>query len=833
MAYGVKYRFPFESVDGVAWTVDILKNGYSGSILTRAMGGAPALRKDQNGCIHGTSLDLIAECAVDGEFQELSTSDPFAFQVKVYHGEGALAHNVWQGYVTPEIYNAPEIAPPYDVNITATDGLGELKQHNYAPLGNTTVAWLLNSLLSYTGLSLNTKIVSDLHPNGESLDVGVWSNVRINLDYMSGETCYDVLQALLASMHATITQAESGWMIIKETGMTVEVANALIRYPGSGSSFTIDIPRFGQLSAHQGGFWPVGQMTREYVAPKKRIVLTSANHYRSDLASGAWTVDGQASDEGSYYSLPQSGSQISKTISFSHEIRKHLMLSVKVRNVGEGSNVGTLVVYVKLTGHSYGGTVFYLVNGTGNRRREAMDVTWSPSSGTCSFEVQAPMESDTDQDYVTLDILLPLYNNSARYYMGATSLDITIANGDSSYPKRVYGIDLYQYEQTAGFQKIVNIDNGARGEAPGVDLSVACLQGSNSYVGIEQMQYGVLMDPDNEKILAWDTNAFSNKDYFDIMVRDYALSYASARVRMSGILNTNPDWNAIPVMFIDDHDNVPYLVESFSWDLRNDEITVQMISLPVSSISVDSEDLEEGVTDNSTGHSQGNPSSGGGGGGGSTVSISNLLTTGSRIGTLTIDGTAHDIKASVVALSNLNTSGDRIATITLNGTAHDIKAPQYSLVSVRDRLTSGTKIATLQINLNSYDLYAPSSLISVDIEDLLSQGFKIGNLIIDGVNHNILIPPPDVSIGGTNAAPTVVVAVGANNSDSVAIPVASSSKAGIVSTSAQTFAGAKTFDRIYLGNSEARGAYIEWDDTNRAFKLVGNCYASGQVAAGQ
>lgn len=831
MAYGVKYRFPFESIDGVPWTIDILKNGYSGSILTRAMGGAPALRKDQNGCIHGTSLDLIAECAVDGEFQELSTSDPFAFQVKVYHGEGTFMHTVWQGYVTPEIYNAPEIAPPYDVNITATDGLGELKQHYYAPLGSVTVAWLLSSLLSYTGLSLSVKMVSDLHPNGESLDVGVWSGVRINLDYMSGETCYDVLQAVLASMHASITQTESAWTVIKETGMTVEVANSLIRYPGSGSSFTIDIPRFGQLSAHQGGFWPVGRMTREYVAPKKKIVLTSANHYRSDLTAGTWSVSGGASDEGSYYSLPQSGSQISKTVTFAHEIRKHLMLSIKVRNVGDGSNVGTMVVSVVLTGHSYSGTTFYLVNGTANRRREAMDVTWSPSSGTCSFEVQAPMESDTDQDYVTIDVMLPLYNNSARYYMGATALAITIANGDSTYPKRVYGIDLYQYEQTAGFQKIVNIDNGARGEAPGVDMSVACLQGSNAYVGIEQMQYGVLMDSDSEKILAWDTNAFSNKDYFDLLARDYALSYASARVRMSGILNTDPEWNAIPVMFIDDHDNVPYLVESLSWDLRNDEITVQMLSLPASSISVDSEGLEEGVTDNSTGHTQGNPSSGGGGGGGSTVSISNLLTTGARIGTLTIDGTSHDIKASVVALSNRYTSGVRILTITLNDTNYDVTAPQYSLVSVRDRLTSGTKIAALQINNSVYDLYAPSGG-SVGISDLISNGFLIGVLTIGTTSYNIKIPVPDVSIGGTDAAPTVTVAVGSGNSGSVALPVATATKAGIVSTGAQTFGGYKTFSRIYLGNSEARGAYLEWDDTRRAWKLVGDVYATGDVAAG-
>ena len=62
-------------------------------------------------------------------------------------------------------------------------------------------------------------------------------------------------------------------------------------------------------------------------------------------------------------------------------------------------------------------------------------------------------------------------------------------------------------------------------------------------------------------------------------------------------------------------------------------------------------------------------------------------------------------------------------------------------------------------------------------------------------------------------------------------PIASASQAGIVSTGAQVFAGAKTFDRIYMGNSEARGAYVEWDDSVRAWKFVGSMYATGEVAA--
>lgn len=203
----------------------------------------------------------------------------------------------------------------------------------------------------------------------------------------------------------------------------------------------------------------------------------------------------------------------------------------------------------------------------------------------------------------------------------------------------------------------------------------------------------------------------------------------------------------------------------------------------------------------------GESSGGGGGGGGSTVAISNLLSSGSRIATLTIDGVANDIKASIVGLSNINTNGDRILTITLNGTAYDIKSPVYSLVSIRDRLTSGTKIATIQIGLTSYDLYAPSGGgggSTVVIADLYQNGLKVGKLTIDGTAHDIKVPE------------------------------AGASQAGVVNTGAQTFGGEKTFgtihvDRIYIGPT----AYLEWDSNAGAVKLVGNMYATGQLSAGQ
>lgn len=586
MAYGVKYRFPFESVEGVDWTIDILKDGYSGSILTRHIGGSPMLRKDKNDNICGTSLELIAECAVDGEFEELSSSNPYAFMVKVYHSSTL----VWQGYVTPEIYNAPDIAPPYDVRITATDGLGELKLNNYEPQGRQSISMLLSYLLSFTGFTLGIRQATDLYCSAAGAGTFL-SSVYVNLDYMAGETCYDVLQALMATIDSTITQDGSYWLIFKETGLSV--ASSTFGYYENSISKSRAVLHYGSLTTHGNGFWPVGRMSREYVAPRKKVLITSDNHYKKNIF-GTWTLDGNTTDEGAYISLPGSGDGVSQTVTFAEEIQKHLLLSIKVRNVGDGNSAGTLSIFVKLAGSYYQASPYlYLTNNMGDRRRDSAAIMWATSSSsTCSFEVQAPVESDTDMDYVTVDLVIPLYQNSARSYVRASSLEIHVFNGDTTYPKRIYGITLSQYEQLSGFKKIVNIDNGSRGEAPDVDVVFAGTTNVNDYNGLEELLDGVPTTSAGAKITSWSTGAFSDLDFLSLIARDYALKYAGSRVRIKGTLQTNPDLSAVPVMFRDDHDSVAYIVETFSWDLYNDELSVEMISCPSSSITVEGEDIE-------------------------------------------------------------------------------------------------------------------------------------------------------------------------------------------------------------------------------------------------
>ncbi len=271
-------------------------------------------------------------------------------------------------------------------------------------------------------------------------------------------------------------------------------------------------------------------------------------------------------------------------------------------------------------------------------------------------------------------------------------------------------------------------------------------------------------------------------------------------------------------------------------------------------------------------HSQAFPSSGGG----ASVALSNVAQTGTRIVTISIDGVPTDIKAptsggSSVAIRNLLQSGTLIGTLTIDGVDYSLRAPsssgggsnvrlwpilesgtliaimdidgyEYHLyapsgggggssVSISNLLTSGTRVATLTINGQAYEIKVPET--NIQISNLLATGELVATINIDGQDYNIKVSKEvTVTITGTDAAPRIRVDLGGGVTGEAALPIADYTHAGIVSIVDQVFKGAKTFDRIYLGNSRDVGMYIEFDDVAGAFKIFGDVYATGDVAAG-
>lgn len=173
------------------------------------------------------------------------------------------------------------------------------------------------------------------------------------------------------------------------------------------------------------------------------------------------------------------------------------------------------------------------------------------------------------------------------------------------------------------------------------------------------------------------------------------------------------------------------------------------------------------------------------GGGGGGVTITNRLTSGTRI--CTINST--DIYAPSITVNAIQTSGTQIATI--NGTS--IYAPSGGGVTITNRLTTGTRICTI----NSTDIYAPSGGGSVSGGTIVS-----GTVTVGSVSSGAYVDK-DISFSGFTSAPTIIATIRTN---------ANTHPEGLGSCTVYITTKSSTGATLRFANNDThtRSPYIEW-----------------------
>ena len=184
-----------------------------------------------------------------------------------------------------------------------------------------------------------------------------------------------------------------------------------------------------------------------------------------------------------------------------------------------------------------------------------------------------------------------------------------------------------------------------------------------------------------------------------------------------------------------------------------------------------------------------------GGSGGSSVEWSQIISTGTKIATITIDNESTDVYAptggggSSVSWNEIQTTGTKIAEITIDGTTYDVYAPNVS-VSASDV---------------SYD-NTTSGLIADDAQEAIDE------LAGDIVNLSGVVSGHTTDIGNLQTA------VGSKTSQSMIAPVETST------TASQSYAIGEQF--ILNGVLYTATAAITAGGT---ITIDGNCTASDTV----
>lgn len=639
-SYGTIYEFRFDDINGDDVDIFIAKKNYTGSVTRRALGRTPILKRERSGNILGTSLEIYAECRVDGEFAQLYTSSADEFRVEVYKRQNLL----WRGFVSPELYSEPDIAPPYDVQIIATDGLGELKNYDFIQ-GSRPRSFLghLNAMLAHTNLDLGVEAVSDLQYYDDGWSNGVLSIV-VDLQHKESEDCYSVLQSLLASVNACITVQDAKWAIIRETDLYNNISR-------------IGSVAFGSMANCE--WWPIGNLSADIIPAARSLSLVSENQYRdSVLLNSAMTEDASWQKElNAFYDqneraylLPDSGSTIRQGANFNAEVGYQLLLRISARNLGnvEAQMIG---VAIKINGRLYqAGSEFWLAA----RAEDKEKFLWSNQESYVEFELPASSESDSRSAAKNIEIVIPLYKYDNRSYAYATAMEVTIFNSTGSGTMAVYQCSLSQYEQYKGNKIDIRIGNGAREDAGSTDLLFN--DGEFAQQAAEVFRTSLPLAYSSEAIIKrWQTASIAEDSYLSVLGRDYAMQVALPRMRYRGKLNVpSLAFPRIPPLF--QRDNTYYFLNTYSYDLLNSELEVELISIPNARVEIESETVTE-LPSSGSGSA---PSSGGstGGGGTSGGGGSDIVVDASMSDTSTNPVQNKVIKAYVDRLPQYDIIGD-------------------------------------------------------------------------------------------------------------------------------------------------------------------------------
>lgn len=590
MAYGELYRFVFDAANGPEVTISVAKKDYTGEVYRRAVGGSAVLKRERSSYILGSSLEWAAESLAEDEFADLYTSDPTMYRVEVKFG----ASRVWRGFITPELYSAPWLNVPYDITLTASDNLSELKNFDFEVQGDKTVRELLLLLLGKTNQGItNITAISSLSGDGVSL-----LNLTVNMDAMAGSSYYDVLDGLLESLHAYI-RFDAGtlsWVVQRET----DVSN----YSGISYITLSSLAATGQL-------FPVGNISMEINPARKELTVSEEIHAAN--VANAFSKSNMLSAKGSpiwngntvslYARLTQTNSgPVSSFDAIAGVLFPDIIsgrryrLTFKARK-GNGSGRGYMLPTMLCYGLNIigidGKTIYCDATGT--------FVDDYPDD---DYPLSLILKSSFEAYSYTFDVPTSVNNEGFTAVKGSLAIR---SNRSGSTTARnwtvlaqVTDVQLKLDDFPDGLSTHVVLDNGARSIGDEVTLQFGAAMAQARLNKIQEKKF----------TSAAITTA---KDFNAFMAIDNALSVANPRLRLSGVVmfKTAAAWR-LPEFIRTAHtsaDNLDYIIEHYSFNLISGEIDISMLSLPAVALS-----YTELTTSNVYGQS-----SGGSGGSGSSL----------------------------------------------------------------------------------------------------------------------------------------------------------------------------------------------------------------------
>lgn len=257
MSYGLKYWNEFADYYDRTVRIEILGKDFTGSstevktLATPLISNYPGDDNNLYNPIIGKQVTINLLSESNFQFIDLHNSDARAHRVDIYRSSVLE----FTGWIVPDLFTEPYIAPPYPVSVTARCGLGELKEidipesiENLPRAAYTGDAYMpdLYSLIGYYLLEIETSVylneaVNIYHDENDETDRSPLADTNINIAAYEGKTVYEAISDILLTFGARLYQMDGEWWVVraKEMAETLTVRRWTMSRTAS-NTFTVD-----------------------------------------------------------------------------------------------------------------------------------------------------------------------------------------------------------------------------------------------------------------------------------------------------------------------------------------------------------------------------------------------------------------------------------------------------------------------------------------------------------------------------------------------------------------------------------------------------------------
>lgn len=267
MAYGVKYRLEFSDIQGNQRKIEILKKDYSGTVFPMICDGEPMTIEwkaddDIYEPLVGSSATLNLKVTNDVTYDNFFEYDEREYKLILYFQESVGVWSVyWAGFITNDIYQEAIITPPYNIELTAIDGLGQLKGFN---------TWLPDTLSDAKNSFLWEFIYQNLAQLALDFDIWISNDIRTGIS----ANWSNIYEDLLIKTNAYITK-DNDILDAKKVLRSILIATNVKIFQSYGRWTIVNASSYGDQRIIEG--IQSGALVGNAILPAKQAYLNAGS----------------------------------------------------------------------------------------------------------------------------------------------------------------------------------------------------------------------------------------------------------------------------------------------------------------------------------------------------------------------------------------------------------------------------------------------------------------------------------------------------------------------------------------------------------------------------